>query len=220
METDEKNGNSMRRYDSVLFDLDGTLTDSGPGIMKSAAYALKELGIETKDKDLRVFVGPPLQDTFLRFGISEERIPEAVALYRKRYRAVGKFENDPYPGIRNLLEELKEKGYRLYVATSKPEAMAVEILRHFEMDPYFERTAGASADDSRRRKEDVIAWLLQKEDVGRAVLIGDTEYDVKGALENGIPCIGVSWGYGTRESMEQSGALTVVNTMDELRALL
>ncbi len=211
----------MRKYDSVLFDLDGTLTDSGPGIMRSAAYAMNEMKIiQTSDESLRVFVGPPLKDTFMRFGVPKDRVDEAIALYRKCYNAGAKFENIPYPGIEDLLGKLKEEGFRLFVATSKPEELAVEILKHFSMDGYFEVIAGATKDYSRERKDQVLAWLLQTADVGNAVMVGDTEYDVSGAKEHGLPCIGVSWGYGTVGNMRNAGALQIVNTMEELHGAL
>lgn len=208
-------------YDSVLFDLDGTLTDSGPGIMRSAAYALEKMGIVPADfNDLRSFVGPPLKDSFVRFGVAAEKADEAIMHYRECYNAGAKFENVPYEGIRDLLGKLQERGCRLYVATSKPEVLAAEILAHFGMAGYFEVIAGATLDHSRERKEQVLAWLLETADVGRTIMVGDTEYDVTGAKEHGIPCVGVSWGYGTAEAMTEAGAVRIVNTADELYRFL
>ena len=131
---------------AVLFDLDGTLTDSGEGIMNCARLALSHYGIEVADESsLRVFVGPPLAETFLKIGVPAEEIDHAIEIYRSRYIPIGKYENKPYPGIRELLEKLKAEGHRLYVATSKPETTSVDILEHFDLAKYFDIIAGASS---------------------------------------------------------------------------
>lgn len=203
---------------SILFDLDGTLTDSGEGIMKCAKLALEYYGIPVPDINaLRVFVGPPLVDSFVRFGLPPEEANNAVEVYRSRYLTVGKFENYPYPGIHDLLHKLKNDGYRLYVATSKPETTSVEILEHFKLSEYFDIIAGASMDSGRSCKADVIAYLLnQCERTDEIVMVGDTAYDVIGAKAHNIPTIGVSWGYGEVSDMQAAGAISIVNTMDEL----
>ena len=212
------------RYDSILFDLDGTLTDSGPGIMRCAALAMDELHIpyeKTRDA-LRVFVGPPLRKTFLRFGVSEDQVEEAIRIYRVHYhQGNGKFENTPYEGIRELLAQLQEEGYALYVATSKPEALAIEILERFDLARYFTIIGGATEDHSRENKNDVIRYLLAKiGDAGHTVMVGDTKYDVEGAADLGIPCIGVAWGYGTVEEMQRAGAAGISYTMEQLHDLI
>ena len=207
---------------SILFDLDGTLTDSGEGIMKSAAYALAHYGIEAPpEKELRTFVGPPLGESFARFGVPQDQLAKAVEIYRSRYIPIGRFENTPYPGIRELLEKLQEDGHKLYVATSKPEWMSIEILEHFDLAKYFDMICGASTDFSRNTKEAVIAHLL--EECGaqeNAIMVGDTAYDVIGAKEHGIPTVGVSWGYGLVEDMEKAGAVAIAYTMEQLYDLL
>jgi len=207
---------------SILFDLDGTLTDSGEGIMNCAVYALAHFGIPApSEAELRTFVGPPLTETFARFGVPNDRLEEAVRVYRSRYLPIGKFENHPYPGIRELLEKLKADGHTLFVATSKPETTSVEILQHFGMDGYFEKICGASTDFSRNSKEAVIAYLLDSCGAREnAVMVGDTAYDVIGAKAHGIPTVGVSWGYGLVEDMERSGAAAIAHTMDELYTYL
>ena len=207
---------------AILFDLDGTLTDSGEGIMKSAVYALSRYGIPAPtEAELRTFVGPPLTESFARFGVPADRLEEAVKHYRSRYIPVGKFENHPYPGIRELLKKLRADGHKLYVATSKPEAMSVEILAHFDLARYFDVICGASTDFSRNSKEAVIAHLLSicghQE---HAVMVGDTAYDVIGAKAHGIPTVGVAWGYGTVSDIENAGAMAIANTMEELYSLL
>jgi len=207
---------------SILFDLDGTLTDSGEGIMNSAVYALAHFGIPAPtEAELRTFVGPPLTETFARFGVPRDRLEEAVRVYRSRYLPIGKFENHPYPGIRELLEKLKADGHTLFVATSKPEVTSIEILQHFGLDGYFEKICGASTDFSRNSKEAVIAYLLDSCGAREnAVMVGDTAYDVIGAAAHGIPAIGVAWGYGDVEEMVQSGAAAIAQTPQELQELL
>ena len=207
---------------SILFDLDGTLTDSGEGIMKCAVYALSHYGIEApSEAQLRTFVGPPLTEPFARFGVPQEKLAEAVEVYRQRYIPIGRFENYPYPGIRELLERLRYDGHKLYVATSKPEWMSIEILEHFDLAKYFDIICGAATDFSRNTKEAVIAHLLSQCDAqDNAVMVGDTAYDVIGAKAHNIPCIGVSWGYGTISDIESAGAISIAHTMDELYELL
>lgn len=207
---------------SILFDLDGTLTDSGEGILNSAAYALEQLNVPVPSREeMRVFVGPPLHETFVKFGVPRELAEEAVRLYRVRYIPIGKYENHPYPGIRELLETLHSRGHRLYVATSKPEGMSVDILEHFDLAKYFTRICGASMDASRTAKDAVIAYLLEETgEAGNMVMVGDTEFDVLGAKAHGIPCIGVSWGYGEAAAMEAAGATAIAHDTEELLALL
>lgn len=203
---------------AILFDLDGTLTDSGEGIMKSAVYALSHYGIEAPpEAQLRTVVGPPLTASFARFGVPEEKLAEAIEIYRSRYIPIGRFENHPYPGIRELLTQLRNDGHRLYVATSKPEWMSIEILEHFDLAKYFDIICGAATDFSRNSKEAVIAHLLTQCDaMHNAVMVGDTAYDVIGAKAHGIPCVGVSWGYGSIADMERAGAVSIAHTMEEL----
>ena len=207
---------------SILFDLDGTLTDSGEGIINCAILALEHYGLPIPDRDvMRTFVGPPLGDSFLRHGVPEDKIPEAIAIYRERYIPIGAFENTPYPGVRELLEELKTRGYTLFVATSKPETTSVKILEHFDLAKYFDRICGASNDLSRNSKEAVIEYLLELN--GRTdnmIMVGDTKFDIIGAKAHGIPAIGVSWGYGKVEEMVEAGAVAIAHNTDELLSLI
>ncbi len=206
----------MTKFNEILFDLDGTLTDSGIGITKCAAYALDAMQIDYAGKDLSVFVGPPLRETFQKFGVKEKDVDQAITIYRSRYKTVGKFENIPYEGIEDLLIKLNKQGYQLFVATSKPEGVAKEILAHFHLDHYFKEIAGASLDASRESKSAVISYLLEKYPSDSPVMIGDTVYDVIGSKEHHIPCIGVSWGYGKRQDIIDAGAIHIVDTIDEL----
>ena len=207
---------------TILFDLDGTLTDSGEGIINCAILALEHFGLTVPSREeMRVFVGPPLHETFVRFGVPKDKAEEAVVVYRSRYIPIGKYENTPYPGIRELLETLKAEGHKLYVATSKPEQMSVDILQHFDLAKYFDQICGATMDTSRTNKEAVIAYLLEQN--GRAdnmVMVGDTKFDVIGAKAHGIPTVGVSWGYGEVGDMVDAGAVAIADTAGELLELL
>lgn len=207
---------------SVLFDLDGTLTDSGEGIINCVIPALKHFGLPVPSREaLRVFVGPPLQDSFIQHGVPADKAEEAVAVYRSRYVPIGMFENTPYPGIRELLEALTANGHKLYIATSKPEGMSREILDHFDLSKYFTMICGASMDFSRNTKEAVIAYLLEQSgESENMVMVGDTKFDILGAKHHGIPAIGVSWGYGKVEDMVAAGAETIADTPRQLLELL
>lgn len=207
---------------TLFFDLDGTLTDSGPGIMNCAAFALERLGLPVPERTaLRAFVGPPLRKIFPQFGVPEARADEAVQIFRSRYIPIGKFENSPYPGIEALLQRLRESGFTLFVATSKPEVTAVEVLEHFGLAGYFEKICGASMERGRESKQEVIACLLdQIGPPGRVLMIGDTDYDVLGAKAHGIATIGCTWGYGDPESLRRAGALALADTPEELYELL
>ena len=203
---------------AIFFDLDGTLTDSGEGIINCATLALNHFGLHVPSRqEMRVFVGPPLDQTFIRFGVPADQTDEAIRVFRSRYMTVGKFENFPYPGVREMLETLQQQGHRLFVATSKPEVLANEVLSHFDLNGYFEKICGATLDGSRSHKEDVIHYLLsQVEDVEDILMVGDTAFDVIGAAAHKIPCIGVTWGYGLAEDMEQAGAIALVHSVEEL----
>ena len=212
---------SMKK--TILFDLDGTLTDSGEGIMKCAQLALSTYNIPIPDdKTMRTVVGPPLEVSFARFGMRDEDISDAIEVFRKRYTAVGKYENFPYPGIHELLQALLDQGYTLAVATSKPEVMALDILHHFDLARFFGKNiCGATLDRSRITKEDVITFLLNS--MGNPkdlIMVGDTQYDVIGAKAHGIPTIGVTWGYGEEEAIRSAGAAAIAQTMDELLNLI
>lgn len=212
---------------NIFFDLDGTLTDSSEGITKCAKISLEHFGINGyEQQDLKCFIGPPLRDTYVKFGIKRENIEEAIEVFRARYNTIGKFENVPYEGISQLLDKLVKKGHKLYVATSKPEVTARQIMDKFELTKYFDMICGATLDGSRDSKESVISYLLdnilvdktlsQKDIIGDVIMVGDTKYDVIGAKAFGINTIGVSWGFGSTKEMLDAGAVKIVDTMDEL----
>lgn len=209
-------------YTTILFDLDGTLVDSGEGVLKCAELALRHFNLPIPSpEEMRTFVGPPLRDSFLRFGCTEEMAQEAIAVYRRRYTTVGKFELFVYPGIEKLLQDLTAAGCKLYVATSKPETVSVEILQHLGLARYFTYIAGADQDKGRSTKSEVIAYLLaQVGNLDGALMVGDTAYDVIGSAQHGIPCAGISWGYGTLESIEAAHPAVIVHSTEELLAFV
>ncbi len=205
------------QYELVLFDLDGTLTDSGPGIMNSVQYALKKVGKEVEHvEDLKCFVGPPLAQQFAKFcGISEEEGHRMVELYREYYEPKGMLENMVYEGIPEVLSALQEAGVRLAVATSKPEKYARRIAEHFGIASYFEFIGGANMDGSRTKKSEVIEYVLEVCNVQerqKVLMIGDRKHDVLGARSCGLSALGVLYGYGDREELEQAGAEWIVDT--------
>lgn len=212
-------------YQTILFDLDGTLTNPALGITNSLAYALEKFNIEVTDKkELYRFIGPPLQDSFENFyHFSKEDSLKAVDFYRDYFRHKGLYENEVYQGIPDLLERLKAQGKKLLVATSKPEEFARQILKHFELFDYFNLVAGASMDGSRCLKGDVIAHALttaQIADPSATIMIGDREHDIIGAKKNGLDAIGVLYGFGSQEELEKAGAKDMAKTVADLRKIL
>lgn len=198
-------------YKYILFDLDGTLTDPGIGITNSVMYALKKFNIEVADRaSLYKFIGPPLLDSFENYyGMSKEESQQALQYYREYFKPHGLYENEVYDGIERVLITLKEQGKTLIVATSKPEEFAIEILKHFHLDQYFDFIAGATMDEKRVRKADVIAYALEScgiTELASAIMVGDREHDVLGAKEVGLESIGVLYGYGDYKELKNAGA--------------
>jgi len=212
-------------YQTILFDLDGTLTNSELGITNSVAYALGKYGIQVPDKKaLRVFIGPPLQDSFERFyGFSKEECLKAIDYYHEYFSEKGLYENEVYPGIPDLLASLKQTGKQLIVATSKPEEFSIQILKHFGLYDYFDFVAGATMDGSRSKKADVIGYALEKtkiKNLSETIMVGDREHDIIGAQIQKIESIGVLYGFGTKEELEKAGATFIVKDVCELENLL
>jgi phosphoglycolate phosphatase-like HAD superfamily hydrolase len=208
----------------VIFDLDGTLTDSAQGIVSSFRHALGEVGAGVPDGDLasRV-VGPPMHHTLSEMGLGE-LAGVAIAAYRADYTTRGWAMNKPFDGIPALLADLRAAGVRLAVATSKAEPTAQRILAHFGLDEHFEVVAGASVDGSRARKADVVAHALARLAPlpERVLMVGDRSHDVEGAAEHGIDTVVVGWGYGHAD-FDEPDALAVrayVHTVDDLREVL
>ncbi len=215
----------MKKYDVILFDLDGTLTDSSPGIMNSIVYALKKYNISVENTDdLRKFLGPPLHESFRDFyGFDDEKSMEAVGFYREYFSTKGLLENEVYSGIREMLEDLKENGKRLILATSKPQPFTDRIMEHFDLAKYFEFIAGSNMDGTRSKKAEVIAYALESCGImgkSNVVMVGDREHDIIGAKTVGIDSIGVEYGYGDYDELSDAGATYIVKTVEELKELL
>lgn len=194
-----------------LFDLDGTLTDPAIGITNSVMHALEKYNIRVKDRsELYPFIGPPLTDSFRKyFGFTEEQANQAVVYYREYFRDTGIFENKVYDGIPELLAELKKRGCKIALATSKPYEFAVRILKHFQLYDYFDFFGAATMDGRITKKADVIAELLRElgnADKSEMLMIGDRDQDIAGAKANGLRSAGVLWGYGSEEELTGAGA--------------
>lgn len=215
----------MNKYDVILFDLDGTLTDSSPGIINSIIYALKKYDIAVENRaELRKFLGPPLHESFREFyGFDEEKSMEAVRFYREYFSTKGLLENEVYDGIPSLLKNLCDTGKRLIVATSKPQEFTDRIMEHFGLCEYFELIAGSNMDGTRSKKAEVIEYALQKcqiTDKSKVVMVGDRMHDIFGANAVGIDSIGVEYGYGDYDELHNAGATYIVKTVNELEKLL
>lgn len=208
-------------YKYIFFDLDGTLTDSKEGIVKSAQYALHSLGIDEPDlTKLEVFLGPPLTTSFEEFyHFDEKTVEKAVKKYRERYSVTGIFENKDYDGIKQLLSHLQERGYKLVVATSKPETFAKKILVKYDLDKYFITCSGSGLYMEKETKADIINKALKRLNItnkSEVIMIGDRKHDVIGAKECGIKVIGVKYGYSKGNELEEAGADFIVNTIEDL----
>lgn len=211
-------------YKTLFFDLDGTITDSGPGILNSVCYALEKMGLPVPEvTELYSFIGPPLKDSFMeKYRLNESEAEQAVSYYREYYAKTGMYENLVYEGIPEVLADLKQLGFKLYVATSKPEVFARQILTHFDLASSFEGIYGASLDSSRSKKGAVIRYAMESGDVSVAgsLMIGDREHDVLGAKENRLDCVGVLYGYGDRQELENAGAIYLAATPEKLKEYL
>lgn len=210
---------------TILFDLDGTLTDSGEGIMNSVEYALNKYGIKVENREqLRTFVGPPLAEQFSKFcGFSVEEGHKAVEVYREYYQVKGIFENSVYEGIPEVLRKLKDRGYQICMATSKPEKFAKMIAEHFGFAEYFDVIAGSLMDGGRVHKADVIEFVLEQcgvTDRKTVLMVGDRCYDIIGAQTAGTHSMGVLFGYGSREELEEAGAELIAETPADIALLL
>lgn len=208
-------------YDVVLFDLDGTLSDSKPGIEAGIKYALSKYDIKIEnDEQMRKYLGPPIRDSFREFnGFDEETCEQAVAYYREYYSEKGLFENNLYPGMKDLLSSLKAAGKILLTATSKPQEYTDRIVDYFGIRQYFDFIAGSNMDGTRNRKAEVIRYSLDSAgitDFSKTVMVGDRKYDILGAKEIGIDSIGVLYGYGNREEFEEAGATFIVENVADI----
>ncbi|MEE0946678.1 MAG: HAD-IA family hydrolase [Acutalibacteraceae bacterium] len=214
-----------KTFETILFDLDGTLTDPSVGITNSVAYSLLYYGIKVEDKrTLECFIGPPLFASFEKFyGFSKEKAIEAVEKYREYFRDKGIFENRLYDGTVELLKELKEKGKKIVLATSKPEIFALRILEYFHLYEYFDIVVGSTLDGSLINKEDIIRVALSKlsgADRGKCIMIGDRSHDIIGARRNGIKSIGVLYGFGSREELSAQKPDYLAENFEEIKKII
>lgn len=219
-------------FKRILFDLDGTLTDPKIGITKCAQYALKHFGIEEDADNLTKFIGPPLIDSFMEFfGFSEEQAREAASVYRERFAPIGKFENEVYDGIPEMLSALKDKGIVLAVASSKPELFVEQILDHFDLLKYFDVVTGSLMDETRTKKEEVMEEALKRLGLEPQIsdnkahdcetaMVGDRKFDIISANSYGLTSVGVRFGYAEPMELENAGADFIAETVEELSEFL
>lgn len=209
---------------TVLFDLDGTLTDPKLGITTCVQHALRRFGIEVPDRDeLECFIGPPLADSFRRYyGLDERQAAQAIDYYRERFSTVGLYENAVYDGVPELLSRLRARGQTMAVATSKPTVYSQQILDHFDLSRFFDAVVGSELDGRRTDKADVIRETLRQLSLSpsEACMVGDRRQDVMGAKACGVPVIGVAYGYAEPDELEEAGADWIVDSVDALRVLL
>lgn len=212
----------------VLLDLDGTLSDSEPGILNSLRWACEIEGFPAPtEEEVRSVIGPPFEIGLPRIGIPDDALERVIDTYRQRYATIGAYENTIYDGIIDMLDRLAEAGYSLSIATAKPEVTAHPILDHFGITDRFEVRAGATLTSERRTKGQVIAHALHELEIhnepdlwDRVIMIGDRDHDVHGALQHRIPCIGVLWGYGSIPELMTAGAVALAESPAEIVALV
>ena len=215
----------MQHYDVILFDVDGTLIDSAPGILNTLEEVFTKMGVDVTHMNLRRYLGPPLRKSFGEHFSDPAKIEEATELYRESYREKGSHEGTAYPGAAEMLRRLKEAGFVLCTATSKPTVVVTPILEEQGLAPYFDFIGGASMDEARVNKDDVIRYVLEEnciseEEKPSVIMVGDREHDVYGAKKTGLSVIGVLYGYGSREELQSAGADYLCETPEETAKLL
>jgi len=206
-------------YDTIIFDLDGTLTDSGPGIKNSVKYALNKYKVSLAEDRLTSFIGPPLVDSFMReCGFDKEKATEAVIIYREYYTTKGMFENSVYEGMEETLKTLKDEGKKLMVATAKPEVFAKQILEHFDLAKYFDFIGGALMNESRANKKEVLRYVIEENNINvkTALMVGDRKDDAGAAIGENMDILGVLFGYGTEEELTNAGVKMFASSPAEI----
>lgn len=211
----------MKKYEYILFDLDGTLTDPKVGITKSLQYALAKYDIKVDDLDsLNIFIGPPLKDTFKEYySFNEEKVEQAVKYFREYFSEKGMYENEVYSDIPMLLETLKKNGKILIVATSKVTIFAEKILEHFNLAKYFDSVVGSNLDGTRSAKSEIIKYIISEygiKDLRKVVMIGDRKYDVAGGKQNDIDTIAVTYGYGSYDELREAGPTNIIDSINDI----
>ena len=215
------------KYNIILFDLDGTLTDPKVGITTCCQYGLRAVGVDVPDlKELEQFIGPPLLPAFQEvYGLDEEQALKAIDKFRERFQSVGLYENELLPGVPQMLRTLKEHGKILATASSKPEVFVKRILQYFSIDSWFDEIVGSTMDEKHAGKAEVIGEALRRlgcadADRDSILMVGDRMHDVEGAVALNIRTVGVTFGYGSRSELEQAGAWRIVDTIEELTDIL
>lgn len=213
-------------YKAILFDLDGTITESGEGIMKSVQYALEKIGKPEDDlQKLRVFIGPPLIEQFMKYAsmdIHDAKL--CVEYFRERFSTKGIYENKLYPNVEYVLKSLKDSGYDLAISSSKPEFFVLQILENFQIKNYFDEIVGSTLDEKRTEKSEVIYETLKRMDLldkrESVLMVGDRKHDILGAKSQNIDCIGVSYGYGSIAELKNSNPVNIIHSIDEILEIL
>ncbi len=213
------------KYTTILFDLDGTLTDPALGITNSVMHALEFYNIHVSERsELFKFIGPPLIDSFMKYyNFDDNKAREAVTKYREYFSVKGLFENEVYSGVTDMLKALKAAGKKIVLATSKPDEFSIKILKHFGLYEYFDFCACSTMDETRTKKTEVIKYGLaniDEKDTARILMVGDREHDIFGAKNCGLDSVGVLYGYGNREEFENAGATYIVESVEELKRFL
>ncbi len=213
-----------KTYKNILFDLDGTLTDSAQGICKSVQHALKQYGIEAALEEIKPFIGPPLHQSFMeQYGFSEKKAFQAVGYYRDYYRETGIYENKLYQSVPGMLESLAAEGKELFIATSKPTVFAEKIVKHFNLHRFFTIIAGSNLDGTRVEKSEVIEYVLTNiANLNKAetVMVGDRKHDIRGARTRDLSSIAVTYGYGSLDELKSAGPDHIAHSVEELEELL
>ena len=214
-------------YQYIFLDLDGTITESAPGIMASVRYSLEKMGYPSDDLDkIRKFIGPPLKESYMRFyGMTEEQADQAIVCYREYYAEKGIFENSLYDGMAESLQLLKSEGKHLVMATSKPEEYAKLIAEHFDFAKYFDVICGATMDEKLVEKADIIAYAMETLGLGadkkdEILMVGDRRHDIHGAKVNGLKSMGVLFGYGDLAELQEAGADYIVESPSEVGTVI
>ena len=215
----------MKKYDTIAFDLDGTLTNPERGLIASFVYALKKMGVNYGDESsLRRFIGPPIYDEWQKeFGFTPEQSSEALLVFREYYSVYGWWDNEIYPGVKEMLSELKNRGKKIILATSKPEVFAKKVVRLFDIEKYFDFVGGAATDKIRDKKHEVLKYSLDSlgvTDYNKVILVGDRVYDAEGARLCGVDSMGVLYGHGSADEIKSSGFTLICENVSDITKLL
>ena len=212
----------MRNYDYVIFDFDGTVADTGEGILKSLQYSFEQMGREVPDlSDLKKFIGPPIHYSFVNFyGVSENEVEQYIEKYRERYRKIGVYECFVYDSMVETLKTLRENGVKLGIASSKPIKLVYDVMEHLKLTEYFDAVVGTRFDDSNHPgKTDLVLQSMEKledSDKSRTLMVGDRFFDIDGAAGAGVDSVGVTYGYGSREEFMEHNATYIVDSPKEI----